>query len=619
MKKILSLLIASLLALSAAGCQEEEVHIHDYSVKKMDDMYLASPQSCVTGRLYFYVCSLCGQSSGDEKDPRRQYIWQGSDALGHALTVDGCTREGCGWTPMDGGTLENGMQWAYYPDGVLHFFGSGALPNWSEENLRSGDIPWTGYAVRTIVLPKTVSAIGDRSFAGLSGLSTVTIPWGVTSIGTSAFDGCGKLASLELPDSLNVIKADAFRGCTALTSVRLPRYANYLEGNVFAGCTNLAEITVDEANTVFKMQNGCLIETATGTLMSAPMGSSIPTDGSILAISASALEGRTDLTALHLPASVVTIGEKAFYGCSNLTSITVDEANEHFSAKGNCLVRRTDKTLIQGCSTSVIPVDGSVTTIGDHAFAGSDRLTAIHIPATISMISVSAFSDCPELSTITAAQGNTHYNVTGNCLIVSGTRTLLLGCKNSVIPTDGSVVRIGNNAFAGSGIRSIVIPDAVTEIGEAAFENCTALTDLTLGKGITTAQALNAKAFSGCSALNKLEISKENPTFIIELGSIIEAQTRTLVLGCNSSSGKPGPEADPLQINAIGAYAFAGRSLESFYVAKTVTSIGEGAFYGCARFSTLSYEGTLEDWEKIDLGKGWATFTLYPGTPNANV
>lgn len=617
MKKILSLLLASLLAVFAAGCGEGEDHTHDYTVKKMEDAYLASPQNCVTGRLYFYACSVCGKSCGEEENPRLQYIWQGSDALGHALTVDGCTRKDCGWVPSDSGTLQNNLQWAYFPDGVLHFFGSGDLPNWSEEDLRGGNIPWMNYAVRTVVLPKTISAIGDRSFAGLSKLTTISIPWGVTSIGISAFDGCKSLSVLELPDSLNVIKADAFRACASLSSIKLPRYAVYLEGNVFAGCTNLSSLTVDEANTAFRVQNGCLIETATKTLVAAPAGSAIPTDGSILSIGASALEGRTDLTAIHLPASVVAVGEKAFYGCTNLTQITVDEANEHFAAKGNCLIRRTDKTLIQGCATSIIPVDGSVTTIGDHAFAGCTKLTSLHIPAAISVISGSAFTDCSELETITAAQGNTHYNATDNCLIVSGTRTLLLGCKNSVIPTDGSVIRIGNNAFAGSGILSLVIPDAVTEIGESAFENCTALTELTIGNGITTAAGLNAKSFMGCSSLAKITVADNHPTMLVKFNCLIEKDSKTLLLGTNKSYGR-NAEREVLDITSIGAYAFAGRSLEAFFVPKVTTSIGEGAFYGCARFSTVSYEGSLEDWEKIQLGSAWSAFTVYPGEPNPN-
>ena len=617
MKKALSLLLASLLAVFAAGCGEEEGHVHDYTVKKMEDAYLAGEQNCVTGRLYFYACSICGQSCGEEENPKLQYIWQGSDALGHALTVNGCAREGCDWTPTDSGTLQNNMEWAYYPDGVLHFFGSGDLPDWTEEEMQGGKIPWMNYAVRTIILPKTISAIGDRSFAGLSSLTSVTIPWGVTSVGQSAFDGCKKLASLELPDSLNVIEADAFRLCTSLTSVNLPRYTVYLEGNVFAGCSSLATITVDPANTAFRVQNGCLIEISTGTLTSTTLGSRIPDDGSILAIGPSALEGRVDLTALRIPASVTTIGEKAFYNCSALNTITVDEGNEHFLAKENCLIRRTDKTLIQGCAASTIPANGSVTQIGDHAFAGCIGLTSLHIPATVSVISGSAFTGCSGLETITAAAGNTHYNATDNCLIVSGTRTLLLGCKNSKIPTDGSVIRIGNNAFAGSGIQSLVIPDAVTEIGEAAFENCTALTELTVGKGITTAAALNAKSFMGCSSLAKIAVAENHPTLLVKFNCLIEKSSKSLLLGTNKSYGR-NVEREVLDITSIGAYAFAGRSLEAFFVPKATTSIGEGAFFGCSRFSTVSYEGSMEDWEKIQLGNAWSAFTVYLGSPNPN-
>lgn len=617
MKKILSLMLVSLLALSVTGCQSGEDHQHDYTLKKMEDSYLAAEQSCTAGRLYFYACSICGKSSGEETNPRLQYVWQGSDALGHELTTSGCIREGCDWVSTDSGTLNGGMQWAYYPDGTLYFFGSGALPSWSEADMRSGSIPWMNYAVRTVVLPKTVSAIGDRSFAGLSSLQTISIPWGVNTIGESAFEGCKKLADLELPDSLNIIGDGAFRSCSSLTSITLPRYTVSLDGNVFAGCTSLSAITVASGNTAYRMQNGCLVEIASGTLVTALAGSNIPADGSVSAIGASAFEGRTDLTSIHIPASVTSIGEKAFYGCTSVTAITADATSQSYVAKGNCLIERSTKRLIQGCSTSEIPVDGGVTEIGDYAFAGCTGLASIHIPVTVSVISGSAFTGCSGLETITAASGNEHYNATDNCLIVSGTRTLLLGCKNSVIPTDGSVIRIGNGAFSGSGITSLVIPDAVTEIGESAFEDCTSLEELTVGNGIQTVEALNPKAFSGCSALKKVNVSEGHSAFAVEYDCLIDRATRTLVLGTNHSHGI-NAERETLDISAIGDYAFAGRSLESFYVPTTVTSIGTGAFYGCSNFSTVAYQGTFDEWEKVTLGSAWATFTRYPGSPNFN-
>ncbi|MBQ8288067.1 MAG: leucine-rich repeat domain-containing protein [Clostridia bacterium] len=617
MKKMLSLVLSLFLSLSVVGCGDGDGHQHDYTVKKMEDAYLAAEQSCMVGRLYFYACSVCGRSSGEETDPDLQFIWQGSDALGHDLTLTGCTRQGCGWVSTDSGTLSSGMQWAYYPDGTLYFFGSGALPDWSEEDMRSGNIPWMSYAVRTVVLPKGVSTIGDRSFAGLSSLRSVTIPWGVTSVGESAFDGCKNLSVLELPDSLNVIGADAFRSCSSLTSIALPRYAVSLDGNVFAGCTSLSSVTVASGNTAYRVQDGCLIEIATGTLVAALPGSTVPADGSITIIGASAFEGRTDLSAIHIPASVTSIGEKAFYGCTGVTGITVDATSQSFTAKGNCLIERSTKRLIQGCSMSEIPADGSVTEIGDYAFADCAGLTSIHIPNTVSSIAGSAFSGCSGLETITAAAGNEHYHAVDNCLIVSGTRTLLLGCKNSVIPDDSSVIRIGNNAFAGSSITSLIIPDDVTEIGEAAFEDCVLLEELIVGCGITTAASLNAEAFSGCSALNKISVAEGHPTFAAEFGCLIDTSTRTLLLGTNKSYGR-NAEKEVLNITSIGAYAFAGRALDAFFVPKTVTSIGEGAFYGCSNFSTVSYEGSEEEWAKIALGNAWATFTLYTGTPNTN-
>ena len=67
---------------------------------------------------------------------------------------------------------------------------------------------------------------------------------------------------------------------------------------------------------------------------------------------------------------------------------------------------------------------------------------------------------------ITVADGNTVYHSAGNCLIETESKTLVLGCKNSVIPTDGSVTSIGEYAFYGcTSFTSVTIPSSVTSIG----------------------------------------------------------------------------------------------------------------------------------------------------------
>ena len=71
-----------------------------------------------------------------------------------------------------------------------------------------------------------------------------------------------------------------------------------------------------------------------------------------------------------------------------------------------------------------------------------------------------------DIETIEVEKGNPYYHSAGNCLIETQTKTLVLGCKNSVIPDDGSVTRIGKCAFNGcQALKRIEIPESVTELG----------------------------------------------------------------------------------------------------------------------------------------------------------
>ena len=137
---------------------------------------------------------------------------------------------------------------------------------------------------------------------------------------------------------------------------------------------------------------------------------------------------------------MTSIGDYAFWGCSSLTSILVAEGNKVYHSAGNCLIETATKTLILGCSTSVIPADDSVTSIGWGAFYGCSSLTSIVIPDSVTSIGESAFMGCSSLTSI-------------------------------VIPD--SVTSIGSQAFMGcSSLTSIVIPDSVTSIGDSAFDGC---------------------------------------------------------------------------------------------------------------------------------------------------
>ena len=121
----------------------------------------------------------------------------------------------------------------------------------------------------------------------------------------------------------------------------------------------------------------------------------------------------------------------------------------------------------------------SVTSIGDYAFSYCYGLTSIEIPSSVTSIGESAFFYCDGLTSIVVDEGNTIYDSRNNCnaIIETASNTLILGCKNTIIPE--GVTSIGNYAFFGyGGLTSIEIPSSVTSIGVGAFRECYGLTSV---------------------------------------------------------------------------------------------------------------------------------------------
>ena len=357
------------------------------------------------------------------------------------------------------------------------------------------------YALKSVVLSKNITNICNM-FTYCESLVTVTIPDGVTSI-DGAFGGCSSLEEISIPESVTgMIGEWTFGHCSNLKTITIPKGITGIGEFAFGRCINLESVSIPDSVTEIGQDAFWFCEKLKDV--------NIP-DG-VTRIGGSAFEYCENLTSITIPSSAVDLGEDdeykncAFSGCGGLASIKVEEGNPVYDSRNDCnaIIKTASGELLTGCNNTSIP-DG-VVTIRDYAFMDCNNLKNVTIPKSVTMIKKNAFSDCGGIESITVEEGNTVYDSRDNCNAVIGTEgtiiELVLGCKNTVIPSD--VTTIGAYAFSGcKGIINIVIPDNVTQILEGAFEDCSGLQSIVLPASLTT---IEAATFRGCTGLKEFVI-----------------------------------------------------------------------------------------------------------------
>lgn len=482
----------------------------------------------------------------------------------------------------------------------------------------------------SINLPYSITSIGKWAFLDCTGLTTVAIPSSITTIETGVFEGCTNLASIDLPASITSIGDNAFRGCINL-AIEIPTTITQIGTNSFNGIGTLywnsnyspsSLLSITQPSAIVFGDNVTSINYSRA-FSNCQRLKSITIPASVTTIHRRAFEGlynletinwnanvslsrirlidnsRTTLKTFILGDSVSIFDWFLLIGCTNLETISVAPGNPVYDSRNNCNAiiesvdgndwyksdedqRETDiyyyseyyhkkkDRMVLGCKNTVIP--NTVTSIGEGAFTRCTGLTSIYIPASVKKINSNPFVGCNELSSIIVDPNNTVYDSRGNCnaIIETQTNTLVIGCNNTMIPSDLS--RIGGRAFSGcSNLASITIPSSVTFIGGYAFEGCSALKTISIPENITS---INDGTFFGCTDLTSIQLS-----------SNVNYLGHEAFSGCCSLSSIVIPTGvTRLNFNVFNACS----SLTSIIIPAGVDTILNGAFCGCSDLPSIN-------------------------------
>ena len=533
----------------------------------------------------------------------------------------------------------------------------------------------------SVTIPDSVTSIGDHAFNGCTSLTNKTIPNSVTSIGNYSFSGCTNLINITIPDSVTSIGDNAFYKCESLTDIIIPNSVISIGYSAFSDCSGLANIAISDSVTSIGVSafSGCIslksIEVSDNNKNYASV------DGVLFNKDASELitypAGKPN-DIYEIPNSVMNIGDGAFFACTSLKSIEVSDNNENYTSVDGVLFNKDKSKLITypaGKSNDTYEISNSVTSIGDHAFTGCVSLKSVTIHDSVTSISDGAFFDCEglkdvyytstedEWNKITIGNDNEnltnatiHYNFepepsnkqTGSCgdnvtysldtetgvLTISGTGKMKdysgedspfyqnSNIKSVII--ENGVTSIGNLAFSScNSLIEVSLPSSIIFLGVSAFSGCENLMSISIPANVADIQSI---AFAGCKKLTSIEVDSNNENYSSINGVLFDKNITELVCypaGKNDASYTVpntvksfayGSFYDcenltsviiPNGVTSIGGASFWNcKNLKSIVIPKSVTKIDLFSFNGCESLKDIYYTGTQDEWNNITIGDG---------------
>ena len=467
--------------------------------------------------------------------------------------------------------------------GVCYITRRGTKTGGATEQLGIYPVGNDGRPAGNVIVPNDVLVLSDYIFKNNSNILTVALGADLYKMSSYSFQNCISLQEIKIPNEVNTIPEYCFNGCTAMSKAVLPKKLTEIHSYSFQNCSNLRTVTIPDEITSLVIKGyaftGCSSLTNETVSKLAQL-----TQGSIYTYAFCGLTGITEVTTAYTnnyyfsdctnlkkvtilnPLSGGGFGEKVFDNCTNLTTVILpDNAtiinSSMFEGRSKLSSVNIPSSLItinsyafSNTAINNIVLPDTLTTIGSYAFSGCTKLTSINIPEKVTVIYSDAFYGCSNLTSVTVAE-NANYTlgqyafqstgITDVCVadIIAHASSVeshifdkcnslenvevkyfwsnmfsnCIKLKTAKCTETGNNKSIGNSVFyRDTALEEVFIAEGYTTIGTAVFYGCNSLKKVYLPSSITTATSSSLTStsssyytFYNCTALEDVQLGVE--------------------------------------------------------------------------------------------------------------